>query len=234
MNNNFTDTSDFSYIDDWINKGMNTALIDLDNTLVKANITELFFQLKKTEFKRGWKWGLWLLSFALFHAPRYLILDFINREKFQRAFYKNYHAYSVELIEAEALKLFNKKKTTRIITYTDALIHYLKQRNIHIVLLSTNIEPVVRLFAREYGVDYFCLSAIPLENGCKIDLKHLHNFKLTFARQYLSNSALSVADSKHDLSILDYTDYTIVVANRERSWMRKIKGAYQLAPVKYE
>jgi hypothetical protein len=72
-------------------KRVTTAIFDVDNTLIRTNITEFYFYLRKRRFSGyfgGTKRLLWLAGFALFWAPYYLALDYFDREAFQRAFYR--------------------------------------------------------------------------------------------------------------------------------------------------
>ena len=97
-----TDLPPVRVLDEWMKKGLDTALIDLDNTLVQANITELYFMLKRNALARQWKWRIWFSYFVVCLAPIYLLLDTINREWFQRAFYRRYHSFTLEQIDSAA------------------------------------------------------------------------------------------------------------------------------------
>ncbi|XEC95172.1 haloacid dehalogenase-like hydrolase [Paenibacillus tarimensis] len=225
-----TSSYDFSYIDQWIDKGMKHALIDVDNTLVKANITELYFYLKKQALRSQWRWILWCIYFAILWAPLYLLLDFINREWFQRAFYRRYHEFSYDQIEEASEMLFQQKCSSSLIEVTHDLIGYLKERNVNVVLLSTNIDSMVRLYANFYGVSYMSLSLLQKGTQSIVLLNDLENFKLRSASCYPPASVMAVADSKHDLPVLNYAAYSIVVANRRKAWMSKISGNCTIVP----
>lgn len=210
--------------DEWMKNGLHTALIDLDNTLVQANITELYFMLKRNALGRQWKWRIWFAYFVVCLAPIYLLLDTINREWFQRAFYRRYHAYTLEQIDSAAEALFQEKCRTRLICSTHHLIDYLKQHQVRIILLSTNFEPIVRRFAAYYGVEYKCLQVTERDGFARVELGELPHFKKKYALRFTADTLLAAADSKHDLPVLCYAAYSVVVSNRAYSWLKRIKG----------
>jgi len=219
-----------SLVEKWVEEGLKHALIDVDNTLVKANITELYFLLKRNRMQRRWQWYLWCAYFAVAWAPLYMMLDALNREWFQRAFYKRYHEFSIEQIEAGAEQLYRQKCQHSLIVPTDQLIKCLRQHHISITLLSTNIDPMVRRFASHYGVDYTCLRVDNHGSCTQVNLETLRDFKYRYAASYPSSSLLAVADSKHDLPVLQQAAFAVVISNRRSSWMRRIGRTYTLFP----
>lgn len=50
---NIKHISDFNHINMVIEQGVKDALIDIDNTLAKARITDLYLWIKRKEFKNG-------------------------------------------------------------------------------------------------------------------------------------------------------------------------------------
>lgn len=87
----------FDFINELIQKGVTHALVDVVNTIAKANITELYlFMMKKKLSKLSWY--LWCIYFAVIWAPIYLFLDFIDRDLFQKAFYRRYKKFTVQEI----------------------------------------------------------------------------------------------------------------------------------------
>lgn len=217
-------------LDQWIEDGVQYALIDVDNTLVKANIAELYLRMRRSSFKRRWAWRLWLTGFAAFWAPVYLLLDAMNREWFQRAFYQRFRAFSQEQIDAASEQLVQEKCRTRLISYTHHLIPYLQQRNVNVILLSTNIEPVVKRIAHRYGVDYLCLPIVKNGTAAHVGLDQLSHFKRNHASRYPSEALLAIADSKHDLPVLRHAAYSVVISDRPRSWLKKIGGIHIRVP----
>lgn len=217
-------------LEHWIRSGVKHALIDVDNTLVKANIAELYLRMRKNSFKRSWSWRLWLAGFAVFWAPAYLLLDAVNREWFQRAFYRRFRSFSPEQIDKAAEQLVQEKCQTRLIAYTHHLIPFLQKNNIDVTLLSTNIEPVVQRMAQRYGVDYLCLPVLENGTSAQVGLDQLRDFKKNHAMRYQAESLLAVADSKHDLPVLQHAAYSIVIEDRPLSWMNRIGGTYTRVP----
>ena len=157
--------TDFTYLHSIIQEGATHALIDVDNTIAKANITELYLWMKRKEMKSKVLWYLWLVYFAVFWGPIYLLLDFIDRDLFQKAFYRRYHHFSLKEIEANSKELFEQKYKKNFIRYTHDLIFYLKKNNVQVTLLSTNITCIVREYPDYFKVPCICLEVEEMNQG---------------------------------------------------------------------
>lgn len=149
--------SDFNHISMVIEQGVKDALIDIDNTLAKARITDLYLWIKRKEFKNVLLWRMWFIYFALCWGPVYLLLDFIDRDLFQSTFYRRFNRYSLREIEDNSEELFESKYKNGFIQYTHDLIFFLKENNVNVTLLSTNITPLVKQYGKYFDVPYICL-----------------------------------------------------------------------------
>ncbi|NOV00341.1 HAD family hydrolase [Paenibacillus planticolens] len=215
--------TDFGPMQSAIEHGAKEALIDIDNTLAKAKITDLYMWMKRKEFKSILLWRGWLIYFAICWGPVYLLLDFIHRDWFQRAFYRRFHRYSLCEIETNSVELFESKYKQGFIRYTHDLIFYLKENNVNVTLLSTNITPIVRLYGQYFDVPYICLRADSHETGLRVNLDELKDFKINAAMEYDPLKTIAVADSKHDLPVLNYVQYPFIVSNNKKKWMAKLR-----------
>lgn len=56
-----------------------------------------------------------------------------------------------------------------------------------------------------------------------MNLDTLKDFKLRAAQDYDTLTTLAVADSKHDLTVLNYVQYPFVVSNRKKKWMANLQ-----------
>lgn len=205
--------------------GIRHAVIDVDNTIVRTNIVELYLYMKRKRMKgpaRRLKWWMWLVPFALFRVPLYLAVDFRNREAFQRLFYKRYGEFTVAEVEEDAAAFFGEVLSAKRIRSTHDLIPELKRRGIEVMLLSTNIEPVVKQVARYFGVSYTCLRLLESEGRACVDLEPLPDFKGRAIAAYEPSTTLAVADSKHDLPVLSYVEHPIIVADKRKRWMERV------------
>lgn len=77
------------YIDELIEKGIEAVVIDVDNTITKSNVLDLLFFIKANSLHTI-QYCLWVSFFFILKGPFYGILDFVNRDWFQKAFYA-YH-----------------------------------------------------------------------------------------------------------------------------------------------
>jgi phosphoserine phosphatase len=223
--------SDFSYIDNIIQNGATHALIDVDNTIAKANITELYLWMKRKKCKTTLHWYLWCVYFAICWGPLYMLLDFIDRDLFQRAFYRRYDQFTMQEVEGNAKELFQKKYKKKFIAHTHDLIFYLKEKNISITLLSTNMDCVVKEYADYFQVSYICLQVKEMHNGrVQVNLEPLRDFKYRAAASFCAQSTIAVADSKHDLPVLNYVKFPLIVSNKRKSWMSGLKKELILLP----
>ena len=218
--------SNFDPIQNAIELGATDALIDIDNTLAKARITDLYMWMKRKEFTSIGLWRVWLIYFAVCWGPVYLLLDFINRDWFQRAFYHRFHRYALQEIEKNAEELFESKYKQGFIAYTHDLIFYLKRNNVKVTLLSTNITPVVKLYGQYFDVPYICLPVDKREDGVRVNLDRLQDFKIRAAKQYEASKTIAVADSKHDLPVLNHVQYPFIVSKTKKKWMAHLRTKY--------
>lgn len=200
-----------------------TAVIDIDNTITKSNVLELFLYIKKDMLKNNLLWYLWIIWFSISSIPFYLILDFIDRDLFQKFFYRRYRKYKLEQLENYAKILFQEKLCYKFIGFTYDLIFKLKECGINVVLLSTSIHPLVLQYSNYFGVPSVSLNVEEHNGKCKVDLSNIKNFKLMEAQKLGTGNMMAVADSKHDFSVLNYSTVPIIVSKKEKKWMSKIK-----------
>lgn len=226
MENVISGPFDDTYWEKLCDTGIRHAVFDVDNTIIRTNITELYFNLRKKANPSNWTYGLELASFVLGPAPYYLWLDFRDRERFQRAFYKRYHPFPLVRLEEEAVDFFERSLKRKFISHIHDLIFYLKKRNIEITLLSTNFEPVIRPIEAYFGVPYQCLKVNDCPSGCEVDLTELQDFKGRMIRRYDPAITMAVADSKHDLPVLRHVGHPVVVGQRQKTWMSRIGKPY--------
>jgi phosphoserine phosphatase len=148
------------------------------------------------------------------------VVDRWSRPRCQSLIFKRYRKYSALDLEAEADELFQSVLTKKFIPYVHDLVFYLKQRNVHVHLLSTNIEPVVKQYASYFQVPYSCLSLKDAVESEPIDFGMLNDFKWDMIKEYEPASTIVIADSTSDLPILNHVRYPVIVTKRIKSWMR--------------
>jgi phosphoserine phosphatase len=120
-------------------------------------------------------------------------------------------------------KYFDEYLNKRFIYYTHDLLFYLKNKGIEVILLSTAVDPVVQPLAEYFSIPYTCISACNNENNY-IDVSQIKDFKIRFISKYEADTMMVIADSKHDLEILKYSRYPVIVAEKRKKWMHQIQG----------
>jgi hypothetical protein len=113
---------DFSYIDELIEKGLKHAVIDVDNTITKSNIAQFYLFVMRERIQSRGLWGLFLL-YCVMAAPFYMLIDFLSRDLFNRAFVlRKFKSYSIDQLEQYAEAFFEKKLKHKFIRFTHDLI----------------------------------------------------------------------------------------------------------------
>lgn len=215
---------DFRYFEDLINKGLNTVIVDIDGTLVDSDITKPFLYLKRMISTYSISYYLWLVWTYIFYGLYYMFLDALDRSLFQNVFYKRYYPFTSDAVISSGKEFFNKVLKYRFIPYTHDLLLYLKEREVNIILLSTALESVVKPLADYFGLPYHCPGLGSDSNKCRIDTSDLNNFKYDFIIKSSPKGLMVMADSRHDLPILTYAEFSVVVAKKRMRWMKQIRG----------
>ncbi|MFC4767123.1 haloacid dehalogenase-like hydrolase, partial [Effusibacillus consociatus] len=111
------------------------------------------------------------------------------------------------------------------------LIVHLKKKGVKVVLLSHNIEPLIKQYAKYFNVPYVCLSVKPNGNRCEVDLSKLADFKLREIQKYDPSKTIAIGDSKHDFPVLNYVKYPIVVCHKKEKWIDNLQNKPLIIPV---
>ena len=213
---------DFSYFRQLIDKGVTDAVFDIDNTITKSNIGDLYMFLRRKNASNKTVWALWYIFFVTTYVPFYYTVDRFDRAKCQVLIFKLYRQYSASDIENGSAILFRQFLSKRFIAYVHDLVFYLKSQNVKIHLLSTNIEPIVREYGAYFSVPYSCLPLHAIIESETIDRVMLANFKGKSIKRFHPATTMAIADSLQDLPILSHVQYPIIVAKRIQPWMRAI------------
>lgn len=216
---------DQSNIDELVENGLSCAIFDIDGTISDSNIGNLYFFMKRREYGFA-RWVLWYVLFILFRYPYFFLLDKRSRANAQRAIYALYSGYQPDQIEEMAESLFAHELLPRIYPRIAQMIAHLRDQGITVILLSSNIEPIAQQYAAHFMAD--ACYAVPLDKICGsiASAEYFLMFKeKKFSEIKGSNSALVVADSHHDLPILNGTQHPVIVTKKQKAWMREVQNA---------
>ena len=224
MSTNPFQEHDFSYFEGLVKNGLKTVIVDIDGTLVDSDIIRPYFYLKRSKSRYRFSHYWWLVWVHIFYGPYYKLLDAIDRSLFQRAFYKRYYAFTHEEVVSSGKAFFNDVLRHRFIPYTHDLLFFLKERDVKVVLLSTALESVVKPLADYFGLPYHCPGIGSDNERCGINTSGLCDFKYYFIIKSDPKGLMVIADSRHDLPILTYAEFPVVVAKKRMRWMKQTGG----------
>lgn len=139
------------------------AFFDLDGTLVDSNIVRYGVEIQTSEMTPA-RSALWKLRF-LPRVPYYLTLDALDRERFQRAFYRLYRTSPQHLVEARAGELFERHIRPRLFPGGLARIADHRERGHRLVLVTGSIAPIAAPVARFLEVEDVLSSDLEVVDG---------------------------------------------------------------------
>lgn len=216
----FGNVSDF---DKMVGKGVKHAVIDVDNTITKSNIVQFYFYIKRRRLQGGLLWWTFV-TYCVAVAPYYLLIDILSRDWFNHVFVqRKFRAYSYEQLEVYAEMFFRDKLSKQFITPVHDLIFYLKDKGVQVTLLSTNFDLIVKQYGAYFQVPYVCLPVIATDTGIRIDFSELDGFKRKHIQHFDPATTIAIGDSKYDLPMLEHVHYPIIVAKKQKKWMKSIQ-----------
>lgn len=210
-------------IDGILANGVNHAVIDVDNTITKSNITQFYMFIKRERLKSRLLWWLFLM-YCFAAAPFYLAVDRLSRDWFNHIFVqRKFGKYTYEQLERYAERYFEEKLRKQFIVPVHDLIFYLKEKGVQVTLLSTNFDLIVKHYGTYFQVPYVCLPVVKHVSGIKIDFSQLNGFKRNYIQRLNPATTMAIGDSKYDLPMLEHVHYPIIVANKKKKWMKSIQ-----------
>ncbi|MGG2196458.1 haloacid dehalogenase-like hydrolase [Paenibacillus validus] len=214
---------DVSYFDGLLELGVDCAVIDVDNTITKSNIAQFYFFIKRKRLKHWLPWYAFVLYCAA-AAPFYLIVDFLSRDLFNRLFVqRKFRKYAYGQLEEYAEQFFQENLKQQFIVTVHDLIFYLREKGVRITLLSTNFDLIVKQYGAYFQVPYACLPVIKTDAGVQIDFSQLEGFKRNHIQRFDPATTIAIGDSKYDLPMLEHVHYPIIVAKKQKKWMKSIQ-----------
>ena len=132
-------------------KGSPAAFFDVDGTLGSSNIVRAYLShvlLGASGLRR-------FITVACFlpRVPYYILVDNINRDWFNVAFYRNYAGIEVKALERWCVEGADSYYGTRLFPKALETLAWHKGKGHRIVLVSGGIEPVLRPLAAMLDVD---------------------------------------------------------------------------------
>jgi len=200
------------------------AIFDIDGTISRTTILTFYIYAKEKKISNKLLYKFWLMYFVITHIPLYFLIDSISREQFQKLFFLKLKEFSYEEITNYAEKCFKEKILNLFINETIDLINNFKSKGINVILLTVSIDPLVKHYGNFFNAPYECLRLKNNNGKVQVDFSNHRNLKYNYIKKFNPNEIITIADSKHDLPILEYSKYSIIIARKEKKWYKKIKS----------
>lgn len=195
------------------------AFFDVDGTLLSSTIVHCYLWIRTSSMSSIQKF-FWMIGF-LPKIVYYLILDRLNRSRFNQVFYRNYRDMVPLQIESSAKDMFNKYLLQKVFPEAKTQIDEHKERNHQIVLVTGSLDFIVEPIA-----EYFCADSIlaaKLEEhsgrytGELTTAPVIGKEKARIMTEYAEQEGVSLdicyaySDSKSDLAMLECVGIPVVV-----------------------
>lgn len=167
---------------------------------------------------------LWLVYF-------YHTYIFNNRQYEQRiiwqSFLKRLSKFKFVDLEKCAEEFFNSRLTSKFIKEIHDMVFYFRDNGISVILLLGTIDSLIKNYSEYFKVPYESIKVTNNNGYVKVDYSNFDNHKIDFVKKFNPEETVTIADSKHDLEILKYSKYSIVVAiKRIKPWMQQLENAH--------
>lgn len=163
---------------------------------------------------------------AVAKAPYWMVLDRIDRARFNRSFYRSYRGLSGREIVKLCQACFEGVQLRRMVHETVRRLEEHRNRGHKILLVSGSLDFILRPLARYLGADVcLCPSLVEAEgvfsgelNGDPVIGKEKARLVLEYARDHGIDPAgcYAYADSVSDLPILESVGHPVVVLSGRR------------------
>lgn len=210
-----------SFFDNILKHSDCVFIFDVDNTITKSNIIYFYVFLIESKIRNKLFASLWKFLFMIITGPIFLMLDLFDRSKVQKIVYTLMSIHKLSHIESAAEIYFHKYLKHNFIIEIHNLIHTLKNKGANVFLLSTNIDLIIKQYAKYFDIKYFAIETSESTNGCIINMVGLKSFKFDKLHQFNGNFLIGIADSKHDIHFLNNVDYPFVVGKKMKNWIYK-------------
>jgi phosphoserine phosphatase len=205
-----------------IARGLRTAIFDLDGTLARTDITDLYFFMRRQVFPKAFLYQAWKSALYAVYGPPFLLIDRLDRPTFQRLFFRWYHRFTVKELRSAAADFFVSRGRHLIRPEYAALLEYMKGAGVRVEIHSTNLAPFVQQFANHFGVPFAATELEGTVSGCQIATRCLRTFKVDALRRFDLSTTAVVADSKSDLPALRVVAFPILVSRQVPRWSEGI------------
>jgi HAD superfamily hydrolase (TIGR01490 family) len=139
------------------------AFFDVDGTIVKSNIVMPYVHIRRAELSTIGNL-FWTPCFLL-KAITYIMVDKIDRTKFNRLFYRNYRGRSVSDKEKMASLCYESYLSPNIFEQAKERIGSLREEGYQIILVTGSLDFLMQPLATELDVDHLIAARLEERDG---------------------------------------------------------------------
>ena len=197
---------------------MEAAFFDLDGTLVESNVVDYYLYLATQNLPSVKRW--WLTAQLVCKAPYYLLLDRLNRSRFNQVFYRNYRGFSTDHCQQWSQILFQEMIYPRLRPGAIECITQHKAQGRQIVLVTGSLDFIVAPLAEFLGAKALT-SRLQSDQGHYtgelLGASMIGEEKAKAIREMASDLSINLqqsyayGDSAADLPMLDTVAYPVAV-----------------------
>jgi len=209
------------------------AIFDVDGTLVKTNAVDYYFFFLKQFYP--WKERSLKILAAAIRAPYWLMLDVINREKFNLSFYQRYRGLPVDRIQACADRCFQEVILPSLVGETAERVLRHRSEGDQVLLVSGSLDFILEPLARYLGIDTKICPSLEEEEGSfsgrLTSRSMVGDAKVEALRRYAWENQIDLeesfaySDSLSDLPLLQLVGHPVAVCpDRRLRNLAKEKG----------
>jgi HAD superfamily hydrolase (TIGR01490 family) len=195
------------------------AIFDVDGTLVRANVVDHYLFLVRRLFSGAERWTR--ISAAAVKAPYWLVLDRMDRSRFNESFYRSYRGIPGHAAARVAEACFEGLFARR---WIDAALQRLlshRERGERIVLVSGSLDFILKPHARHLGAEACLCPSLEREeesfSGRLAGAPMVGEEKAACVRRYAEGngvdlrSSYAYGDSLTDVPVLEAVGHAAVV-----------------------
>ena len=197
---------------------LTAAFFDLDGTLVKSNAVDYYLYLATQDLPSVKRW--WLTAQLVCRAPYYLVLDRLNRSRFNQVFYRNYRGFSTVHCQQRSQILFQEMIYPQLRPGALECITQHKAQGRQIVLVTGSLDFIVAPLAEFLGAKALT-SRLQSDQGHYtgelLGASMIGEEKARAIREMASDLSINLqqsyayGDSAADLPMLDTVAYPVAV-----------------------
>ena len=195
------------------------AFFDVDGTLLKSTIVHYYIWMRSAQAPFLLK-KLWLVGF-LPKIVYYLILDSVNRTRFNQVFYRNYRGMNAAEVKTLSAEMFETYLRPKIFSEVVSQIQEHKEQGTSIVLVTGSLDFIVQPIADYLVVDAVLAPQLHEQNGQftgeLTTVPLIAEAKAKAVRSYADQHEISLeasyayGDSQSDLPMLECVGNPVVV-----------------------